>query len=138
MSFSFVPGHLLANKSPKHSPSAATAGSPTRPRIGVGENAQLAIDFEPRRAARSTDPVTSQHAAASAARFASSHAGRILACLVDHGPATAHELSHRTGLSVVQIDRRLPDLEKTRRAKVVMDTDGEPLVRGGARVWEAC
>jgi hypothetical protein len=86
--------------------------------------------------ARATDPITSHRAAAAAARFASSHAGRIQAALNEHGAATAHELAQRTGLSVVQIDRRLPELAAADRARVVLDTHGEPLVRGGARVWE--
>jgi hypothetical protein len=84
---------------------------------------------------RSTDPATSKQAAAKAARFAESHAGRILAALMD-GPATAHELSALTGLTVVQIDRRLPELADMGRACVVLHM-GEPMQRGGARVWGA-
>jgi len=86
--------------------------------------------------ARATDPLTSHAAARKAARFAASHAGRILAAL-QQGPATAHELTHRTGLSVVQIDRRMTELADAGRVCLVLFM-GEPLVRGGCRVWEVC
>lgn len=86
--------------------------------------------------ARRTDPATSKQAAVNAEKFASSHAGRILAALKAHGSKTAHEL-HTTGLTVVQIDRRLPELSKLGLAKVVKLDDGADMVRGGFRVWEA-
>lgn len=86
--------------------------------------------------ARRRDPATSQAAARNADKFASSHAGRILAALKAHGPKTAHEL-HTTGLTVVQVDRRLPELSKLGLAKVVKLDDGADMVRGGFRVWEA-
>lgn len=68
--------------------------------------------------------------------FASSHAGRILAALKAHGRMTPHEL-HITGLTVVQVDRRLPDLKAAGLARVVTLDDGHPMTRNGARVWEA-
>ncbi len=86
--------------------------------------------------ARFTDPATSHAAARKAARFAASHAGRILAAL-QQGPATAHELERRTGLTVPQIDRRMTELADAGRVCLVLFM-GEPLVRGGCRVWEAC
>lgn len=95
---------------------------------------QLSIDFTQR--VRRTDPATSKQAAVNAEKFASSHAGRILAALKKHGPKTAHEL-HTTGLTVVQIDRRLPELSKLGLAKVVKLDDGADMVRGGFRVWAA-
>ena len=95
---------------------------------------QLSIDFTQR--ARRSDPTTSHQAAAKAEKFASSHAGRILAALKAHGPKTAHEL-HTTGLTVVQIDRRLPELCKLGLVQVVKLDDGADMVRGGFRVWEA-
>ena len=84
--------------------------------------------------ARAADPLTSVEAAERAERFTASHAGRIYAALLD-GPATAHELAERTGLTVVQIDRRLPELARAGRVSVVLHY-GEPLARNGARVWE--
>lgn len=98
---------------------------------------QLAIEFAPERAARRTDPGTSQAAAKNAQRFAASHAGRILQALKTHGPRSAHELEQLVGLSVVQIDRRLPDLKVAKLARVQCLDDGADVVRSGCRVWEA-
>lgn len=84
---------------------------------------------------RAHDPITSIAAAESAAMFSGGHCDRILAAL--RGRAlTAHELQSATGLTVVQIDRRLPELLRNGKARVVQ-VGGEDLVRGGARVWEA-
>lgn len=93
---------------------------------------QLSIDLR----ARSTDPETSKEAARRAATFAESHAGRILAALKLHGPMTAHEL-HIIGLTVVQIDRRLPELARLGLARVCKLDDGADMTRGGFRVWQA-
>jgi hypothetical protein len=95
---------------------------------------QLALELPPPRA-RKRDPQTSHVAAAKAARFSESHAGRIHVALMG-GPATAHALAERTGLTVVQIDRRLPDLSALKLARVVMLL-GKPVTRDGFRVWEA-
>jgi hypothetical protein len=107
----------------------------------VVELMQLALYLPPPRA-RKRDPETSHAAAAKASRFSESHAGRIHVALTQ-GPATAHELAERTGLTVVQIDRRLPDLAALKLARVVT-TDGKPVEEGGTpetrdgfRVWEA-
>ena len=94
---------------------------------------QLSIDFS---RARASDPMTSVTAAIQSSRFAESHAGRILAALKLHGPMTAHELGI-VGLTVVQADRRLPELASKRLATVIKAADGEDLVRGGCRVWGA-
>ena len=87
--------------------------------------------------ARRTDPSTSHAAAAKAARFAASHAGRIHAALREIGTATAHDIAQVTGLSVVQVDRRLPELQRAGRVSLVL-VYGEPLQRDGYRVWSAC
>ncbi|MDE2022041.1 MAG: hypothetical protein KGI71_04020 [Patescibacteria group bacterium] len=94
------------------------------------------LDFSATHARRS-DPATSHMAATGAERFAQSQAGRILHALQLHGPRTAHELSLITGLTVVQIDRRLPDLLKDSAARVLRLDDGSAVVRGGCRVWAA-
>lgn len=91
-------------------------------------------DIQPVRA-RKTDPSTSHAAAKNAERFAATHAGRIMAEL-RKGVATAHRLAELTGLTVVQIDRRLPELEKAGMARPVVVL-GQPLVIGGFRAWEA-
>jgi predicted transcriptional regulator len=96
---------------------------------------QTSLDFTSR--VRSADPQTSVTAAINASRFANSHAGRILAALKTHGPRSAHELSQLIGLSIVQIDRRLPELAKQGLAKVVKLDDGADKVVAGCRVWRA-
>lgn len=98
---------------------------------------QLAMHFEPARAARRDDPETSHAAARNAARFAESHAGRILVTLQTHGARTAHEIAQLVGLTVVQVDRRLPDLKAAGLADVCKHDDGAAVVVGGFRVWEA-
>ena len=96
---------------------------------------QLVFDsIQPVRARR-TDPSTSHAAARNAVRFAESHKDRILAALCD-GPATAHQISERTGLTVVQIDRRLPELQRDGLAAPMLDGCMCEVVFNGARVWE--
>lgn len=99
---------------------------------------QIEIDYSAPDAnrARRSDPTTSQSAAKRAEKFANGHAGRILAALRLHGAMTAHELGI-TGLTVVQCDRRLPELLKMGLAQVVTLDDGHEMVRGGCRVWMA-
>ena len=84
---------------------------------------------------RASDPLTSVLAAERSRLFASGHCAAILAAL-SGTQATVHELSSRTGLEVVQIARRLPQLKAAGHARVVQ-LGGEDLMRGGARVWEA-
>lgn len=86
--------------------------------------------------ARRTDPITSHMAASRAAVFSGKHTARILAGLQELGDATAHELCDCTGLTVVQIDRRLPEMARQGTVRVQV-RDGVTVVRGGARVWEA-
>ena len=95
----------------------------------------IVIDYiAPIRRARRTDPATSKAAAARATEFADSHAGRILAALDRIGTGTAHEIGEAAGLTVVQTDRRLPELERDGRVYVITQ-DGKPLIRDGFRVW---
>ena len=85
---------------------------------------------------RASDPLSSVMAAEAAIKFAGNHCDRILADLRKRGQATPHEMQCTTGLTVVQIDRRLPELLKAGRVRVVQ-RGGADLIRGGARVWEA-
>ena len=85
--------------------------------------------------ARNTDPITSHQAAARAAGFKESHAGRILDGLAELRHATVHELSAHIGLAVVQIARRMPEMQNKGQVRV-RKIDGAPAIRGGARVWE--
>lgn len=98
---------------------------------------ELAIDFAPGHHARARDPLTSINAAERAKDFAATHAGRIHQALQTHGPRTAHELSQLIGLSVVQIDRRLPDLKAAGKARVVQMADGGDRTVNGFRLWRA-
>ncbi len=86
---------------------------------------------------RATDPETSKAAARRASDFSTSQAGRVLLALQKHGPRTAHELSLIIGLTLVQCDRRLPDLAALGLVRVVKLDDGADMVRGRCRVWEA-
>lgn len=63
-------------------------------------------------AARRTDPETSHIAAARAAGFVETHAAKILAALADLQEHTAGEIGAVCGLTVVQVDRRMHELEK--------------------------
>lgn len=76
--------------------------------------------------ARSTDPSTSHKAADNAKRFARGHFHKILSGL-EKGAQTAKELYSTTGLTSVQISRRMADLE---RANAIKATGQE---RGGCR-----
>lgn len=84
---------------------------------------------------RASDPLSSVMAAERAQQFASGHCATILAALVGT-QSTVHDLAARTGLEVVQIARRLPQLKEAGKAQVVQ-RGGMDLMRGGARVWEA-
>lgn len=91
--------------------------------------------MQPSHLVRATDPLSSVMAAESTPQFAGGHCDRILSALKQEGASTAHELQEATGLTVVQIDRRLPELLKSGKARVVQ-FEGADLIRGGARVWE--
>lgn len=89
--------------------------------------------------ARSSDPITSHLAAQGAIRFRQSHAQRILISL-QHPAAdlcmTAELIARDTGLTVVQVDRRLPELQRDGKVRVVQ-LGGSDWVVNGFRVWEA-
>ena len=53
------------------------------------------------------------------------------------GPRTAYDLSERTGLTIVQIDRRLPELERAGLVQTLDDGQGGAIEIGGYRVWRA-
>lgn len=94
------------------------------------------MTLEAQHLVRASDPLSSVLAAEAAIKFAGNHCDRILSALANGRQATAHELQSATGLTVVQIDRRLPDLQKACKAQVVQ-RGGMDLMRGNARVWEA-
>ncbi len=98
---------------------------------------QVEMNFDPEIHARRSDPATSHGAAKRAGDFASTQAGRILLALQKHGPLNAHDVGEIVGLTVVQVDRRFPDLKALGLARVKTMDDGADLVRDGFRVWEA-
>jgi predicted Rossmann fold nucleotide-binding protein DprA/Smf involved in DNA uptake len=63
---------------------------------------------------RRTDPATSHAAAKKAERFIPTHKAQILEALIE-GPRTAQGIAAMTGLTVVQVDRRLCELERADR-----------------------
>lgn len=91
------------------------------------------------RRARATDPITSHMAAERAGQFAGPHKERILWALagaLDDG-MTAAEIAAASGLTVVQVARRMPELLSDQEVYVVETEDGRDLVRNGYRVWRA-
>jgi len=84
---------------------------------------------------RASDPVTSVMAAESAEMFAGKHKDRIRLALTKLKSATAHDIARVTGLTVVQVDRRLPELKRDGVADVVEASPGVDLLRDGFRVW---
>lgn len=84
--------------------------------------------------ARARDPLTSITAAEQAQNFSGSHRTKIQRALSLIGSGTAHDIATKTGLSVVQVDRRLPELQREDVAHV-LQLNGEDFVRNGYRVW---
>lgn len=92
----------------------------------------LAPPADPPRARRE-DPATSQLAAAAAKDLAGEHYCAILDAL-DAGDGTIYELALRTGLTHVQVARRMPELEKALKATTTDETRASPSGRA-CRVW---
>ena len=84
--------------------------------------------------ARRTDPWTS-HAAAEELTSAEAHY-RAIGKSLRNGPATIYQLSARTGLSHVQIARRLPEMQRLGQAQPTGETATGPNGRQ-CRVWAA-
>ncbi len=91
--------------------------------------------------ARAADPPTSHLAAQRSRTFATGHAERVMAALAtclqichERG-ATAAEIAAESGLTVVQVARRLPELQKAGRVKVLEHDDGADVIRAGFRCW---
>lgn len=98
---------------------------------------QLSINFTPEAKARRSDPESSKQAARKAAKFATSHAGRILAALKQHGPMSPAQMFDHTGLSVVQIDRRGKEMREAGLVQFKRLDDGAIAMHAGCQVWEA-
>ena len=83
---------------------------------------------------RAGDPVTSVLAAERSMEFSGGQRARIMEALRSLGSATAQELASATGLTVVQVDRRLPEAKRDGTAEV-MQLNGDDVRRDGYRVW---
>jgi predicted transcriptional regulator len=87
---------------------------------------QLSLCLEPM--ARSSDPLTSHAAAASAKQLQVDHHMLILACLRRHGPLGKDGIASRTRLDGVQVCRRLTELGRlgliAETGEKVMSTSG--------------
>lgn len=88
--------------------------------------------------ARASDPLTSHMAADQSVRFADSHKARIMHVLRTSGSdgMTPAQIAEASGLSLVQVDRRLTELGRSGQARVVQD-NGEDLIIQRMRVWVA-
>lgn len=89
--------------------------------------------------ARTSDPQTSHDAAEAAKEFTESHKERILRALrsVESAgmPPTAETISTASDLEVVQVDRRLVELQREGKIRI-MKLNGVDLEIQGYRVWE--
>lgn len=87
---------------------------------------------------RASDPISSALAAERTTEFAPSQCDRILAAVRGINArqlgATAAEIGEVCNLTVVQVDRRLPELRRAGRV-TVLQYDGGDLMRGGYRCW---
>lgn len=96
---------------------------------------QLRLDMPLRPLARRTDPATSHAAAVRAHSLASVHQTKILAALKDRD-GQIYEIAERSGLTHVQVARRLPDLTQGKpRIRLTGEERVGPTGRG-CRVWE--
>jgi hypothetical protein len=96
---------------------------------------QLPLDFSKR--ARRADPQTSHDAAASAGEFAHGHYALILGSLGLHGEQTIYQLAEHTGLSHVQVARRLPEMADAVPAMAKRTNRTRPSPSGrDCTVWE--
>lgn len=99
--------------------------------INLGNIGGTGPDFA-RTHARTNDPSTSKQAARHAELFAKSHQGLIYQSLHKNGYQTAKELGLSTGLTSVQVSRRVADME---RDDVVRPTGK---IRDGCQEYCAC
>lgn len=96
----------------------------------------LADELATRKLARTSDPATSQIAAARTVAFRADHASRILTALRDRGPMTVDQIAKVTNLTAWQVNKRLPELQ---RANVATPTGlTRPSASGRPeRVWRS-
>lgn len=93
---------------------------------------QLGLTFEPVRARR-RDPATSQASASRVREFDAEHYTKILDAL-EHADGSIYQIAERTGLTHVQVARRMPELEAGHKVTTTDETRVSPSGRG-CRVW---
>lgn len=86
--------------------------------------------------ARATDPITSIIAGERAAKFAGGHYAKIFDSLAGGATLTAGEIAAACSMSVEQVCRRLPEMQRAAMV-AVLQHEGHDLVRNGYRVWQA-
>jgi hypothetical protein len=82
---------------------------------------------------RATDPLTSITAAENSVKFSGGHKAMILEALKD-GAKSVRALERCTGLSIVQLDRRMSECKRLGLIELVMLGDTE-LICEGTRVY---
>jgi hypothetical protein len=85
---------------------------------------------------RRGDPDTSKAAAVKAERFDQSQSAKIMWAMSCLQNCTALSIASATGLTVVQVDRRLPELRQQDKIKRVLLPNGKFQSIGGFTVWE--
>ena len=93
------------------------------------------IVFDSIRLARKTDPKSSKDAALKSIGFRLTHADRIYTVMLDGEEWTAQEIAAKTGLSVEQVCRRLPELIGQYKVERIIDSFGWHVLRNGFTVW---
>ena len=83
---------------------------------------------------RASDPITSVMAAERSSLFSGKQRDRIMAAL-ETGPKTAYGISFCTGLSVEEVCRRLPELQASLKAEVMIK-NAQEWILDGYRVWK--
>jgi hypothetical protein len=95
-----------------------------------------AVDDTPTRLRhRSNDPGTSVAAAGRAAEFAGSHKARILRVLEGGVTRAADQIARLSGLTVVQVDRRMHELQREGLVELGVGPYGAN-TSGGYRLWK--
>lgn len=83
---------------------------------------------------RRSDPKTSRDSARRVREFDRAHYGKILVALAGGRKATIYEIANETGLSHVQVARRMPEMRKLGLAELTGETRPSPAGRL-CRLW---
>lgn len=95
------------------------------------------LTFEEIRRARASDPATSKAAARASHGLASEHRAAILRVMRTGGDWTASEIAERSGLTAVQVARRLAELRQDGAIRETVNTRPTPSGRA-SQCHEVC